>query len=683
MAFQMGNPSPLGGSMGAVSNAQTQTGPDLEEIQTEALGFQAIAGESKLRLLPSPWPADSLPPPTASLLSIASKKALLAAAGPESVVIAGTDSVRQAFSASADGNIKPYTPQLTIPIGMRVSQVAFSADEDFLVLSAETGGGLAVYEVQALIQGNTQSTFQLPTNGAALRALVPNPTPETAELFAVVTTNGELLMANLKTRQFLNGSQGQVLKDGVSYVSWSTQGKQLVVGLGNGTLCQMTPKGEMKGEIPRPPALEGDQHVSSILWLENNVFLVAHTPSSFEAGQALATTYHVVTHQASKASAMMFQKLPEPCLPFEMSRLPHFQFMRRLKNFPPNISDAIVVASTASVDIGLVTRSKTPLSSDVSAEVSNVFTTTIMADDSRRAQLPMSEDMGDTSPIGVGFDLSSKDKVLRPLPKEEYDASPGPLPALMILNNEGILASWWIVYAESIRQGTSFPGLVAVGGTQTQQQPQAERQASSFANARAQTAPPFGQTTFGKPETKKPGSMFEGPLSQLANNALASPGPAFGATSTIGKPSSPWADGATICASTQSGSPAFSRPSFGSTTPMGATTQGTAFGTAGVIGARQSPWGKPSSSTPVATDSVSGQPSLGGGNISPFVGATTGNSFGSNTATSSQAPTSSGFASFASKPSGFLTTITSSNAESPFGKVTSGAFFDYGMEADT
>ena len=357
--------------------------------------------------------------------------------------------------------------------------------------------------------------------------------------------------------------------------------------------------------------------------------------------------------------------------------------MRRLKNFPPNISDAIVVASTASVDIGLVTRSKTPLSSDVSAEVSNVFTTTIMADDSRRAQLPMSEDMGDTSPIGVGFDLSSKDKVLRPLPKEEYDASPGPLPALMILNNEGILASWWIVYAESIRQGTSFPGLVAVGGTQTQQQPQAERQASSFANARAQTAPPFGQTTFGKPETKKPGSMFEGPLSQLANNALASPGPAFGATSTIGKPSSPWADGATICASTQSGSPAFSRPSFGSATPMGATTQGTAFGTAGVIGARQSPWGKPSSSTPAATDSVSGQPSLGGGNISPFVGATTGNSFGSNTATSSQAPTSSGFASFASKPSGFLTTITSSNAESPFGKVTSGAFFDSGMDSDT
>ena len=278
MAFQMGGPSPFGVSTGGTGNAQTQTGPDLEEIQTEvnasysrylnrmltltlqALGFQAIAGEAKLRLLPTPWPADALPPPTASLLSIASKKGLLAAAGPDSVIIAGTDSVRQAFSASGDGNIKTYTPQLTLPMGMRVSQVAFSADEEFLALSAETGGGLAVYEVQALMQGKTESAFQLPTDGAALRGLVPNPTPEKAELFAAVTTNGQLLMANLKTRHFLKGSQGQVLKDGVSCVSWSTRGKQLVVGLGSGTACQMTPEGVLKAELPRPPALEGDQH---------------------------------------------------------------------------------------------------------------------------------------------------------------------------------------------------------------------------------------------------------------------------------------------------------------------------------------------------------------------------------------------------------------------------------------
>jgi nucleoporin NUP159 len=138
--------------------------------------------------------------------------------------------------------------------------VAFSADENYLVISAESGGGLGVYDVQSLLQGNTTPTFELSTNSTSLRALVPNPNVEKAELFAVVTTNGELMMANLKTRQFLNGAQGQIMMNGVSCVSWSTRGKQLVAGLGNGTCSQITPEGDRKGEFPRPPDLQGDEY---------------------------------------------------------------------------------------------------------------------------------------------------------------------------------------------------------------------------------------------------------------------------------------------------------------------------------------------------------------------------------------------------------------------------------------
>lgn len=228
----------------------------------KGLGFQSLSGESKVRLIPSPWPSNALPPPTASLLSVASNKGLIAAAGPNSVVIASTESVRQAFSANSPtgSDIKPFTPQLTLPIGVRVSQVAFSADENYLAISAEVGGGLAVYDVQAIMQGNTQSAFQLSTNRTSVRALTPNPTAEKAELFAVVTANGQLMMANMKTRQFLSGPSGQVMKDGVSCVSWSNKGKQLVAGLGNGAAFQMTPEGEGKAEVPRPPTIEGDQH---------------------------------------------------------------------------------------------------------------------------------------------------------------------------------------------------------------------------------------------------------------------------------------------------------------------------------------------------------------------------------------------------------------------------------------
>ena len=172
------------------------------------------------------------------------------------LILAKTDSVRQAFTATGPSS-KPFHAQLSIPVP-RVSQVVFSADENVLVISAEDGGGLAVYEVHSLLQGVKKEIFQLGTNGMSVRALVPNPMPELAEYLAAVTNRGELMLANLKTRELVNGPNGPILKDNVSCVSWSAKGKQLIAGLGDGTAYQMTPTGENKASIPRPPTINGD-----------------------------------------------------------------------------------------------------------------------------------------------------------------------------------------------------------------------------------------------------------------------------------------------------------------------------------------------------------------------------------------------------------------------------------------
>lgn len=132
----------------------------------------------------------------------------------------------------------------------RVSQLAFTADENHLILSAESGGGLRVYETQSLLSGSTNSAFELGTEGQALRALVPNPTTEKAELCAIVTENGNLHMANLQQKAISN-----VLTSQVSCLSWSAKGKQLCAGLANGTISQMTPEGEVKAQIPLPPSV--------------------------------------------------------------------------------------------------------------------------------------------------------------------------------------------------------------------------------------------------------------------------------------------------------------------------------------------------------------------------------------------------------------------------------------------
>ncbi|KAI1133870.1 hypothetical protein F5Y05DRAFT_400677, partial [Hypoxylon sp. FL0543] len=620
MAFGFGSAGNTGGGLGGVSQ-----GPELGLIQTEALGFLSLSGDAKLRLT-SQW--SPLPAEHASLLSIASRKGLVAAAGPDALVLASTEAVRKAFDGPKDGDsdIRAFQPQLKLPLPIRICQLAFTADETYLILSAEQGGGLAVYEVQALQQGSTQSAFELPTNGESLRALVPNPRPEKGELCAVVTNEGKLLMANMKERNFIPGPNGQVLRDQVSCVAWSNKGKQLVAGLGDGTMLQMTPEGAIKAEVPRPPGLTPSYFVSSLVWLENDVFLSFHVSTSEQPPQ---TRCHIITRQGQN---FQFQKIGDPVDPFGSEKVPHHTIMR-LKDFPPNLQDLLICSSTASPDIGLLTRSKTPLAPD---SPTDVFTTTELADDSRRATLPMGDDgMESPVPIGTALDLSSRENVYKPIPTDELDQSPGPLPAYWVLNAEGVLSVWWVVYSESIRGGTTYPGLAAVEGNVPS--------SNETTTPKAAQSNPFGQAV---------SSPFAAPPAAKAA--------AFGSPSALGSKSSPWGaqpssagggSGPTFGSSSLGSGAATSAPKFGQ--PSFGGTASPAFGQSTGIGARSSPWASASASSGTP---VFGQPAFGsnannaGGSGSPFGGA--------NPSTTNS---SGGFANFASK-GGFASLASNSTA---------------------
>ena len=378
------------------------------------------------------------------------------------------------------------------------------------------------------------------------------------------------------------------------------------------------------------------------------------------------TSYTLITRTTTPQTGLIYQNVPEVCPPMNPDRNSPYQFIQRLKDFPPSLSDVLVVASTASADIGLITRSKSPLTSEVSSEqITNMFATTSMADDSRRAQLPMAENTMegslDTSPIGLAVDLSSKENVGRPLPKEEFDHSPSPLPGLMVLNNEGFLTSWWLVYADSIRQGTTYPGLTVVSGTQPEQTSQNQRQASPLAptsSSAPPNAPAFGQTAFGQAAPAFGGNT-SGPAATFG--AANTPGRAFGSSSTMGKQSLPW--GSPIQNTTNAS--ALGQPAFGSSTPMGAQSQGSAFGVSGGLGNRSSPWGAPSAGTQGAPGSVFGQASGLNARPSPFSNAASNNT---------AAPSAGGFASFASSASGFAASGKPSGG-SIFGQPSSTSAF--------
>ena len=377
------------------------------------------------------------------------------------------------------------------------------------------------------------------------------------------------------------------------------------------------------------------------------------------------TVFHILTRQTQDRGPFTFQKLPEVCEPFGLQRVPAHYFLQRLKDFPPNIQDIVVVASTASSDIGIFSRAKSPLTSDDAAQsTGNVFTTTKTDNDSRRAQLPISHDSSETSPIGTAIDLSAKEKVLRPLPSEEMDSSPGPVPALMVLNNEGVLSTWWIIYADSVRQGTTYPGLMSENN-QTSAQISITAQPPAIESASGQSTSAFGQSNLAPgsgDSTSTPSSVFGG-----GNTQIQPPGSAFGSTLAPGSSASPWTATGFANNKLQIGTQGLGQTSFGNPSTMG----GSAFGTPGGINNRGSVWGTPTASQ--TRGNIFGQSSgLGMRGGSAFGTPSSGSAFGS-VAASGPPPmaASGGFASFA-KGNGFLTATPQGGSQSPFTGAVAG-----------
>lgn len=414
------------------------------------------------------------------------------------------------------------------------------------------------------------------------------------------------------------------------------------------------------------------------------MIITAHTPPPI--GNDIPTTvYHTIQRPKVGSTTFTFRKLPNVAEGYgDLKRSPH-QFIATLKNFPPNIDDMVIVASTVSEDTGIFTRSKAPLAQikDGSAEdITNVFTSTGLANDAMRAQMSMTEDLESTSPIGVALDLSSKDPV--PAPVSEVDESSTPLPALMILNDEGVLAAWWIIYSDSIRQGTAYSGLVAITGV-PQSQPQQAQQQSQLSSVGASpktatTAQAFDQSSFGTLSGKPAPSAWRssttpafGSPSPMGSNlggfktSSGPSAPAFGSPSPLRNSSAGF--------STSSGTsvPAFGKHALGSPSPLGG---GPAFGATGGLGPKQSVWGTPASGASKISTPAFGQPSqigMSGPNpdstySSPALASTSGAS------TLGGGSGGSGFAAFAKNTGGF-TSVTPSGGSSSFAQTSSSSPF--------
>ncbi|KAF8438282.1 hypothetical protein BGX38DRAFT_1209791 [Terfezia claveryi] len=565
----------------------TVTGEDAEEVETENFGFLALNGDVKVKLFPDTFPESSIPISSASLFTIASKKGVFAAAGPSTFILGTTESLRKAFTAAPAGSTKVnYNPTLSLPLPTPISHIVFNSSEEYLILGASSGG-VAVYSTQSLGSPNNQAKplFEVGTHGLALREIKPNPSDVIAELIAVVTQNGDLRIMKLGQQAFVPGKSGEVLKTRISTVAWSQRGKQIICGLTDGSCAQLTPDGDERATIPRPPGLT-DHYVSHVTWLENNLFLIGLTPIPSNPREPNNDSIFYIFSRTSNTEGFRFQKLPDPTPPFGMTSRQAYFFCGEIKHWHPHLQDALVLANTSSADIGLITR--------FTAAINNVpegtFTVTTIANDSRRAALPLGDqDMTDTSPIGVALDLSSRENVPRPITGEEPEET-GPLPIFMVLNNESLVSAWHIVYDDAVRNNCEYSQLAVVKEKQAPYvQPEAKVSAfntgtgskiggdikpfaapgiaPAFGQPTLPAKPTFGQLAFGRPAFEQQAAVGQSGWGAAPSTPTASSAPEFG-TSSFGSTAPPSIGGTTLPSSSGFGKFA----SAGSFASMAAST---------------------------------------------------------------------------------------------------------------
>lgn len=273
-------------------NATVRDGDTVLEVITADVGFRGLNKEKKARIFNIPWPSDSPPPPYASLLSIASAHGLYAAASPDALVIGKTQDLRKHIYENADDDIRVCAPIHTVPHS-RLAQVAFSSDESCLVVAEEKSSEVVAYISSQLAAHQSDAALRLSTN-APIRVIAPNPDPGSARLFALVNADDQLLLADLQMKQLMPGPNGPVLADGVTCVTWSNKGKQLVAGRRDGTALILKTDGSVVATVPKPSSVPANCHVATISWTENDVFFMVWTPSEVLADEPPISEYFII-----------------------------------------------------------------------------------------------------------------------------------------------------------------------------------------------------------------------------------------------------------------------------------------------------------------------------------------------------------------------------------------------------
>ncbi|KAK9479686.1 hypothetical protein V1514DRAFT_14408 [Lipomyces japonicus] len=277
-------------------------------------------------------------------------------------------------------------------IPQKIKFILFTADELYLLVVAETGI-IAWYAVDDL------KSESLTPKGVFKRGVLKDikVNPGNGKSVAVLAVNDIVYLIDLPTK-----SIAPLSVKGATSFDWALDGHSVIVGDKQGVLTEYDTKDELFVVYSNEPEPENHEFDTVII----------------EKG----------------SNSIKYSKAYDICLPFGVTSKEAWWHTALIKGWnPKKIPTLITLANSASIDIALISSE------------SNIF----FLDDMVRASLP-SFNSNETSPVGLQFDFSATEKVLNPAPGVE---SSDALPILFVLNNEGQLKSWHVIWKSGILEG--------------------------------------------------------------------------------------------------------------------------------------------------------------------------------------------------------------------------------------
>ncbi|WVN88834.1 uncharacterized protein L203_104048 [Cryptococcus depauperatus CBS 7841] len=509
-------------------------------------------------------------PNECNLMAVANQRGLLVVGSNDDVRIYRLKDIHDLINeAPAGGKTLPEaTPLRRIGLPARPVWIRLAMNEEYLIVATAHSSGVFVWKFQDVVMGDTPPLHSF-TSDIPNRILdvLPNPaTSQTGGLVALVADE-RVIMADIIKGIFLSSIEGPF-----TCASWSVRGKQIVLGKPNGQLQQYTPEGVPKTEIPSPPDL--DAHPSFVQWLENDLFLVTYVQNRENTDSDPIEQYVIHRRGEDYTFVKFFDPLNGMGYP---GRSEEFRHYAGLSAWGTESKHLAFLVSGATSDIAVMNGCPSLKNDTPSWEV-------LFLDGPDRGTLPSADaKLGrhNTSPIGFGFDFTSKD----PVPQSTDGTLPDllPVPRLLTYSQNGTIISYDVrnpdagpypgmiaalvdksekpVLDEAKNTRASFPASVTTHAAPKTSAFGSANGPTAFGSASGSTA--FGVKSFG---STKPGAFSSPGFADPSKTSIAGSHSAFGQVSMSGQHN----------VSQPSGF-AFGQSSFGSSAVKSATFGGSAF----------------------------------------------------------------------------------------------------------